>query len=39
VNPINVMSRPISLFIAQPYCRGQCGGNVKMWYSPEKTDG
>jgi hypothetical protein len=30
VNPINVMSRPINLFIAQPYCRGQRSGNVKM---------
>src|SRR5438270_689331 len=29
-NPINVISRPINLFISQPYWRGRCGGNVRV---------
>ena len=29
-NPINVISRPINLFIPQPYSGGPCGCNPKM---------
>ena len=29
-NPINVISRPMNLFISQPYQRGQCGCNAKI---------